>query len=80
MQRRSSFTESEAAELRRLVRQKQTAGRTAQKALRVTMRAHGFYISDFGDFGLDGFTVSDFDDLVRTGVVKITPGRSGGQR
>ena len=69
---RSSFTESEAAELRRLVLQKQAADRAAQKALRAAMRARGFYISDFGDFGLDGFTVSDFDELVRKGAIDIT--------
>jgi hypothetical protein len=73
VQHRSSFTESEAAELRRMIREKQTAGRAAQKALRAAMRARGFYISDFGDFGLHGFTVSDFDNLVTQGVVKITP-------
>ena len=80
MRHRSSFTQSEAVELRQLVRQKQATGRAAQKALRAAMRARGFYISDFGDFGLDGFTVSDFDDLVRKGVVEITPDRSGGQQ
>ena len=58
---RTTFTAAEIEELRRLVREKQTADRSRQKALRARMRAIGFYISDFAaDAG--GFVVSDLDD------------------
>ena len=60
---RSSFTEAEIAELRRLVREKQTAERSRQKALRARMRRIGFYISDFSS-DAEGFVVSDLDELV----------------
>ena len=33
------------------------------------MRRIGFYITDFA--GYEGFTVSDFDELVASGAVKI---------
>jgi len=73
MQGRSTFTPAEAAELRELIREKQTADRTRQKALRARMRRIGFYISDFADYA--GFTVSDFDDLVARGAVTIDDAR-----
>lgn len=69
---RTTFSRGEAAELRRLILAKQTADRTTQKALRSDLRAHGFYISDFGDFGSEGFTVCDFDELVQRRLVTIT--------
>jgi hypothetical protein len=59
---RSSFTRAEVDELRRLVREKQTADASRQKALRARMRRMDFYISDFAaDPG--GFVVSDLDEL-----------------
>ena len=41
---RTSFTREEIDELRRLIREKQTADRSRQKTLRARMRAIGFYI------------------------------------
>ena len=53
---KSSFQESECAELRRLLAEKQIADRDRQKALRGRMRSIGFYITDWtGD--QQGFTV-----------------------
>ena len=72
---RSTFTASEAAELRELIGEKQTTDRTRQKTLRARMRRIGFYISDFADYA--GFTVSDFDDLVSRGVVTIEEADAG---
>jgi hypothetical protein len=44
---------------------------TPQKLLRDKLRAIGFYISDFAG-GPAGFTASEFDELVRAGLVSIT--------
>jgi len=69
---RRSFSTGEAEELRRLIREKQTADRDRQKSLRARIRRIGFRIADYEVFG--GFTVSDFDDLVQRGAVTITDG------
>jgi hypothetical protein len=68
---RSTFTESEITELRALTRAKETADRSRQKTLRARMRRLGFYITDFADYA--GFTVSDFDDLIRRGTITVMP-------
>jgi hypothetical protein len=68
---RRSFSRDEIDQLRRLIREKQTADRTRQKTLRSRMRAIGFYISDFSTDSA-GFVVSDLDDLVSRGVITIT--------
>ena len=65
------FSRSEADEIRRLLRLVRRAERSAQKVLRGKLRALGFYISDFAG-GPTGFAVWDFDDLVRSGRIKIT--------
>lgn len=74
---RRSFTGPEIDELRRLIREKQTADRDRQKFLREKMRRIGFYITDFADYS--GFTASDFDDLLDRGVITCsdTPARAG---
>lgn len=69
---RRSFSTDEAEELRRLIREKQTADASRQKSLRARIRRIGFRISEYEVYG--GFTVSDFDDLVHRGVVTITDG------
>jgi hypothetical protein len=66
---RATFSQVDAAEIRRLIREKQTADRDRQKALRDQMRRLGFYITDFADHS--GFTVTDFDGLVERGVITI---------
>jgi hypothetical protein len=67
---RNRFTRSEIDELRRLVREKQTADRSRQKTLRARMRRLGFYISDFSADS-KGFVVSDLDELIRRGVIAV---------
>lgn len=67
---RRSFSTDEAEELRRLIREKQTADGSRQKSLRARIRRIGFRISEYEVYG--GFTVSDFDDLVHRGVVTIS--------
>jgi hypothetical protein len=70
VRRRSTFTQREGVELRRLITEKQIADRDRQKTLRARMRAIGFYITDFVT-DQRGFTVSDFDDLVARGVILL---------
>lgn len=72
---RNSFTSDEIDELRRLIREKQTADRSRQKTLRARMRAIGFYISDFAADSA-GFVVSDLDNLISRGVITVTDGGS----
>lgn len=71
MKGKTMFTRQEAAELRRLITEKQTADRSRQKTLRARMRAIGFYITDFVT-DQRGFVVSDFDDLVSRGEIVIS--------
>jgi hypothetical protein len=72
---RRSFTRSEVDELRRLIREKQTADQDRQKVLRGKIRRIGFYISDFADY--PGFTVSDFDDLLDRGAISCSDTPAG---
>jgi hypothetical protein len=73
MSGRTTFREDEIAELRALIREKQTADRDRQKALRARMRRMGFYITEFGQEP-GGFTVSDLDELIQRGTITITGG------
>lgn len=71
MKGRRSFSADEAAEIKRILREKVRADRGAQKRLRDRMRAIGFYIRDFAT-DQSGFTEDDFDRLVATGAVFVT--------
>jgi hypothetical protein len=71
---KSTFTEQEVADLRRLIAEKQTADRDRQKALRGKMRSIGFYITDF-DADQRGFTASDLDDLIARGTIVVNANR-----
>jgi hypothetical protein len=70
MAKRSTFTADEIAQLRRMIREKQTAPADRQKALRGKMRGLGFYITDYADFA--GFVESDLDDLIARGTIIVT--------
>jgi hypothetical protein len=67
---RLRFTQSEVDELRTLLGELRRAEPTRQKAIRSKMRRIGFYITDVSHDG-DGFTLSDFDALVRRGTITI---------
>jgi hypothetical protein len=75
MKGRNAFTREEAAELRRLIAEKQTADRGRQKTLRARMRAIGFYITDVAT-DQQGFVASDFDDLIARGVIAVEGGET----
>jgi hypothetical protein len=70
MKGRSSFSQEEVGQIRSLLRKKAGASRSAQKAIRAQLRGIGFYVSDFGS-GNDGFTESDFQDLIQTGAITL---------
>jgi hypothetical protein len=71
MQGRSTFSKSEADEIRQILREKATADRSRQKSLRGTLRSrYHFFISDFTNDAA-GFTALDFDQLVRAGAIKV---------
>jgi hypothetical protein len=77
MKGRDHFNPDEAEEIRRLLRGvRQAEQGAAQKALRDRLRALGFYITDWAG-GPQGFTASEFDDLVERGLVTIWPGAHG---
>ena len=69
MSKRSTFTAAEIAEIKLLVREKQTAPADRQKTLRAKLRKLGFYISDYSDE--PGFVESDVDDLIRRGTITV---------
>jgi hypothetical protein len=68
---RSSFTHEEADEIRSVLREIRRAEPEEAKSLRGGLRRRfDFYISDFSDDNT-GFTVSDFDQQVSWGVIRI---------
>jgi len=69
VERRSSFSSAEIAEIKRLVREKQTAPTDRQKVLRAKLRKRGLYISDYAEE--PGFVESDVDDLIRRGAITL---------
>ena len=70
MKGRDRFTAKEAQRIRELLREVRRSERPEQKRLRREIRAIGFYIDDWPR-AATGFTVSDFDDLVTRGLVRI---------
>lgn len=68
-QGRSTFTQAEIDQIRRLVREKQTADRDRQKSIRARLRSMGFQISDFADY--PGFVESDLDDLIKRRTITV---------
>ena len=67
---RLNFTRAEADEIRSLLRELRRAERDRQKTIRAKIRRSGFYITDVSH-AAGGFTVSDFDELVRRGTITI---------
>jgi hypothetical protein len=67
---RLEFTCSETEELRTLLAELRWAEPTRQKTIRAKMRRIGFYITDVSH-DVDGFTLSDFDSLIRLGTIIV---------
>ena len=68
---RLRFTQSEIDQLRALLSELRRAEPTRQKTIRSKMRRIGFYITDVSHDG-DGFTLSEFDALIRRGAITIS--------
>lgn len=68
---RSTFTSEEADAIRSTLRELRRAEPEVAKTLRGGLRGRfDFYISDYSDDNT-GFTVSDFDQQVSWGVIRI---------
>lgn len=70
MKGKTEFTEFEANQIRKLINQKLNASKNEQKTIRNKIRSFDFYFSDFSS--KKGYTVQDFENLIKTGEIKIT--------
>lgn len=71
--RKAVFSSHESANIGSLLEKKCQSDRSGQKRLRDILRQrYGFYISDFTR-SKSGFTVADFDALIRQGRISIYP-------
>lgn len=70
--RKTTFTKSEYAELKKLISQKVLADRNEQKRIRDKIRKIGFHYSDFSS--KKGYNVSDLEELVRNKQINIIGG------
>ena len=69
MKGKTKFSEYEANQIRKLINQKVLASTNEQKGIRNKIRDLGFYYSDFSN--KKGYTVEDFEELIKTGEIKI---------
>ncbi len=69
MKGKTEFTEFEANQIRKLINQKLMASTNEQKSIRNKIRSFKFYFSDFSS--KKGYTVQDFDNLIKTGEIRI---------
>lgn len=69
MKGKTEFTEFEANQIRKLINQKLLASKNEQKTIRNKIRSFDFYFSDFSS--KKGYTVQDFENLIKTGEIKI---------
>lgn len=70
MKGKTEFTEFEANQIRKLINQKLMASSNEQKTIRNKIRSFDFYFSDFSS--KKGYTVQDFDNLIKTGEIRIS--------
>ena len=73
MSGRLEFTRDEIGEIRGALRELRRADPDRQKKIRARLRRTGFYITDFSH-DADGFTVSDFDEMVSRGTITVKDG------
>jgi len=65
---KNQFSTIEITELKNLIKERIKADSSRQKGIRARMRKIGFYGSDFGIIDLQP---SDFDNLIKTGRIKV---------
>ena len=70
MKGRSSFSATEADEIRSILAKVRRAEPSKQKGLRAKLRSRAFYITDWTSDQV-GFAVSDFDELVKRGLIEV---------
>ena len=72
MKGRCTFTQTEAHAIRAMIARLRDSDSSEQKRIRNKLRSeHGFWITDFGRRGTNGFTVADFDALIESGRIHI---------
>jgi hypothetical protein len=70
MKGKITFTPREVEQIKMLIEEKLSATPDKQKGIRSKIRNIGFYYSDFCA-KKDGYTVEDFESLIRTGKIKV---------
>lgn len=73
MKGQNTFTTSQIDEIKKLIADKGRATADKQKGIRAKIRKLGFYYSDFSA-EKDGYTVADFEALIRSGQIKVIGG------
>ena len=73
MKGKNTFTSSEIQTIKKLIAEKVAETADKQKGIRAKIRKIGFHYSDFSA-KKDGYTVSDFELLIRLGQIKISDG------
>jgi hypothetical protein len=73
MKGQNTFTTSQIDEIKRLIADKVEATPYKQKGIRAKIRKLGFHYSDFSS-KKDGYTVADFEALIRSGQIKVIGG------
>ncbi|MEI6823357.1 MAG: hypothetical protein WCL51_15610 [Bacteroidota bacterium] len=70
MKGKNIFTKVEVEKIKDLIKMKLDASPDKQKGIRNKIRNIGFYYSDFSN-DKKGYTVTDFDNLIKSGSIKI---------
>ena len=73
MKGKDKFSAAEVEAIKKLIAQKLMADTTQQKRIRDNIRKIGFYYSDYSA-KKDGYTVEDFEALIRSGKIKVIGG------
>lgn len=73
MKGQNTFTTSQIDQIKKLIEDKVRATPDKQKGIRGKIRELGFHYSDFSS-KKDGYTVADFEALIRSGQIKVVGG------
>ena len=73
MKGQNTFTTSQIDDIKKLIADKVKATPDKQKGIRGKIRNLGFHYSDFSS-KKDGYTVADFENLIRSGQIKVVGG------
>ena len=73
MKGNSEFTESDMAEIRRLVASKVSSSRGRHKQIRAELADLGFYVSDFVTNPDHPFGPDDLERVIERGKIRVVP-------